>query len=108
MLIDELLEQLKTLEPDVQTISTFWQNTHLEKRFQELEALSQDENFWKNPRQAEISKELQHIRPLREQYTHITTLYTDLKELLTLFADNENEIKNLAADVADLRKKMST
>ena len=108
MLIDELLEQLKTLAPDIQTVSTFWQNTHLEKKFQELDALSQEENFWKNPRQAEISKELQHIRPLREQYNHITTAYTDLKELLTLFAENEDEVKNLAADITDLRKRISS
>ncbi len=108
MLIDELLEQLKALEPDIQTITSFWQNTEFEKKFQELETLSQKEDFWKNPRQAEISKELQYIRPLQEQYNYITATYDDLKELLTLFVNDEEEIKSIAGDVTDLRKKISS
>ena len=108
MLRDELLEQLKFLEPDIQTITTFWNSTQLDKKFYELEAISQEEHFWKNPHQAEISKELQHIRPLREQYHYIITNYADLKELLVLFIDNEEEIKHLATEVAELRKRIIT
>ncbi len=107
MFKDELQEQLKSLEPDIQTITAFWANSHKEKRFNELETLSQEEDFWKNPQQAEISKELQNIRPLREQYLYITTVYGDLKELLILFEDNEEEIKKLTSDVIDLQKRIS-
>ena len=38
MLIDDLHEQLKNMIPDIQTITSFWNNAQLEKKFQELEA----------------------------------------------------------------------
>ena len=65
MLSDTLYEQLKNIEPDIQTITSFWNNAHFEEKFKELEAESQKEDFWKNPQQAAISKELQYIRPLK-------------------------------------------
>ena len=106
MLLDDLQEQLKNMDPDIQTITSFWNNAQLERKFQELETISQQEDFWKNPRQAEISKELQHVRTLRDQYVHIIRTYKDLSELITLFADNETELANISSDVSELRKKV--
>jgi peptide chain release factor 2 len=106
MLIDDLREQLKNIEPDIQTIVSFWNNAQLEKQFQELEKTSKEEEFWKNPQQAEISKELQHLRTLRDQFITITTTQKDLSELIDLFAENEVELAKIAADVTDLRKKV--
>ena len=54
MLIDELREQLKETEPTIKIIATYWHNAQREKRFQELEQLSQQENFWQRPEQANI------------------------------------------------------
>lgn len=106
MLIDELHEQLKNMIPDIQTITSFWNNAQLEKKFQELEVLSQQEDFWKNPKQTDISKELQHIRVLRDQYVHIVGAHKDLTELINLFADNEAELIKISPEVTDLRKKV--
>ena len=106
MLIDALHEQLKNIEPDIQTIASFWNNAQLEKKFQTLETTSQQENFWQNPQQTSISKELQQIRTIREQYIHIITTHKDLKELINLFADNEIELTKISSDVTDLRKRV--
>lgn len=107
MFIDDLREQLKTIDPAIQTIISFWNNAQREQRFHELEKLSQEENFWKNPQQSEISKELQSIRSLRDTYIYITTNYNDQKELLDLFAENESELKKIASDVTELQKKVT-
>jgi len=104
MFMDELLEQLKNIEPDIQTIISFYTNTQLEKKFQDLEKTSLEEEFWKNPKQAEISKELQAIKTLRDQYLQITTTHKDLKELINLFAENEDELQKLSSEVSGLRK----
>ena len=107
MLSDTLYEQLKNIEPDIQTITSFWSNSHFEEKFKELEAASQKEDFWKNPQQAAISKELQYIRPLKENYEFITKSYKDLLELIQLFSDNEEELANLSAEVHTLCKKVT-
>ena len=39
MLIDDLAESLKNIEPDIQTIISFCTNTQLEKKFHDLESL---------------------------------------------------------------------
>ncbi len=105
MFIDDLHEQLKNMTPDIQTIVSFWNSAQLEKKFQALEAASQEEEFWKNPKQAEISKELQHVRTLREQYLEITTHHKELSELIDLFAENETELSKIASEINGLRKK---
>jgi peptide chain release factor 2 len=104
MLIDDLREQLKNLEPDIQTIISFWNNAPLSKQFNSLQTISQEEEFWKNPKQAEISKTLQHLRTIHEQYTYITTTYNDLKELIDLFSENETELQKIIPDVGRLHK----
>ena len=108
MLLDELQEQLKNMSPDIQTIKSFWINAQFEEKFQNLDKLSREEEFWKNPKQTEISKELQSIRALREQYISIQNSYKDITELVTLFGENEEELANIAQEVTDLRKKVTT
>lgn len=106
MLIDELHEQLKNLIPDIQTIVSFWNNAQLEKKFQTLQATSQEEEFWKNPNQTEILKELQQVRLLREQYLETTIGHKELSELIELFADNESELTKISSEISQLRKKV--
>ena len=106
MLIDELQEQLKSLEPDIATITAYWQQSGIEKRFQELHALSNEENFWQNPQQTEILKELQRVRVLRDQYQHIEQSKTELTELIELFQQDEQELKKLALDIKTFYKEV--
>jgi peptide chain release factor 2 len=104
MLIDELEELLKNLEPGIKTIITFWENSNLEHEFTTLHDQSEQPDFWQNPQQTEVLKELQRIRILRDQFVYITTTHTELKELLELFRDDETELEKLKSDVLSLAR----
>src|SRR5579885_983345 len=107
MLIDELQEQLKSLEPDIATIKAYWQQAGLEKTFQDLYAKSIQEDFWQNPKQGEILKELHRIRTQREQYLYIINAQQELPEMLDLFKHDESELKKLACDVSQLSRAVA-
>ena len=104
MLIDDLKQKLKNIEPNIQTIITFWNNSKLENRFQELDTLSAQENFWQHPDQAKILKELQQIKLQRDQIKHITQNKKELNDLIDLFANDENELKKLQVDIIQLKR----
>ena len=95
MLIDELHEKLKEIEPDLNTIKTYWQNSHGEQEYQRLTTLSNQEDFWKNPHQAELLKELQKIKNQRDYYHDTVNTYQELTELVNLFASDEVELQNI-------------
>lgn len=99
MLIDDLKEQLKHLEPAITTITEFWQNSHLEEDFKHLTTITHQENFWQNPDQASISKKLQHIRIKKELYDTIMHDKKELEELLTLFAEDQTALQKIALDI---------
>jgi len=107
MLIDELKEQLKTIEPAIKTIQEYWNNANLEKKFQELDKKSIQEDFWQDPKQAQISKELQHIRALRENYLSIITTHKELHELLDLFSEDEAELKKMEPEIQQLTRTVN-
>lgn len=104
MLIDELEEQLKNLEPDIKTISIFWSNSGLEQEFQTLQTQSEQIDFWQNPKQTDILKDLQKIRLLRDQYIYITNTQQELPELLQLFKDDQSELEKLKKEVIELSR----
>lgn len=104
MLIDELKELLKSTDTDIQTIKSFWANAKLETQFQELDARTQQENFWQEPDQAETLKELQRIRLMHEQYHHLISTHTELAELLDLFGAEEAELEKIRPEIHAFRK----
>ncbi|KKP29922.1 MAG: Peptide chain release factor 2, partial [candidate division TM6 bacterium GW2011_GWF2_30_66] len=106
LIAEELLEKLKNAEPDVSIIQTYWNNSNLENKFQELELKSKDENFWKNPNQAEILKELSNIKHQREKYLYIVNTYKDLPELIELFSQDQEELEKIKQDTHKLIKEM--
>ncbi len=108
MLIDDLKQQLKEIEPDIETITSYWQNANLEKKFRDLDMQTQQEEFWKHPQQAEISKELQRVRTIRKQYFYITTSKKEFEELIELFSEDEKELKKIQPEIRELRKNVST
>lgn len=107
VLYDELQERLKALEPDIATITAYWNNAGLEKQYQELEKKSNQENFWQDPQQATVLKELQKIRLQRDQYLYIAHSKQEVSELIELFKDNENELEPLKKDVHTLCKAVA-
>ncbi len=106
MLIDDLKEQLKHVEPDIQAIKSYWQNAKLEEEFQKLTAQSMQEDFWKNPEQTEILQALQKVKLQREQYLEVINSYQELLELLDLFSTDEQELKKLVDDISSLVRRI--
>ncbi len=104
MLIDELKEQLKHLEPDINTIRSYWERSKFDQLFNDLEEQVNQENFWQNPQQAAISKQLQQVRLKKEQFDYITKARSELSELLDLFAEDEQELKKVAHDIKALSR----
>jgi peptide chain release factor 2 len=98
MLIDELREQLKAIEPDIATITAYWHNAQIEKKFTELDNQASQPDFWQNPHQTAIAKQLQKIRTLRDQYLTIISTQKELTELLDLFEQDENALRQLIPD----------
>jgi peptide chain release factor 2 len=108
MLSDELREQLKSLEPDINAISTYWHNAQLENEYQKLHTQSTQEDFWQHPQQTDILKMLQKIKTQREQYLFITSAYKEQFELLDLFNDDAQELSKLKQEIAALSKAVRT
>ena len=108
MLVDELREQLKSMSPDLEAITTYWKNSTIETDFQRLEAISLQETFWQNPDQAKISQELQRLREQRDAYNTIQSNYQELSELVELFAQEESELQRLQPEISALRKTIAT
>src|SRR3989304_2315000 len=104
MLIDDLKEQLKSIEPDISIITSYWDNSALENRFKALEEESQKEDFWK---QTELAKELQRIREKKVKYSYVLNSYKELNELLELFADDESELKKLTSEINKISKAVA-
>jgi peptide chain release factor 2 len=107
MLIDELRNKLKSIEPELEAIKTFYLNNEIEKKFNKLETQVNDENFWKHKDQIKISKEHQKIRLLVEQYEKITNGFEESKELLELFQENVSELSNLKNEIAQLCREIA-
>ncbi|MCX5925249.1 MAG: peptide chain release factor 2 [Candidatus Dependentiae bacterium] len=99
MIIDELRQQLKTIEPDVTTIKAYWLQSNIGPRMDQLEKQSLGPDFWQ---QAQLGKELQRIRLQHEQYEHISKTISELPELLDLFEHDEQELNNLHKDITAL------
>ncbi len=107
MLVDELREKMKSAEPDIKVIKTYWENSHLEDEYQRLHAVSVQENFWQNPQQTEILKQLQKVRLSRDQYNEVMTAHSELSELIDLFETDEAELSKLREDIFRWAKNVS-
>jgi len=107
MLIDELREELKQIEPNIKTIRDYWNNSNLESRFQELEQQSTQEDFWQAADQAQVLKKLQNLRTIREQYQSVITSYNELNEFLDLFATDEAELEKIHPEIKQFSRSVN-
>lgn len=107
MLIDELREKLKSTEPDLEAIDTYWKNSKLEERYNALNQKVNSENFWKAQDKIAILKELQNLKELQEQFFKIHYLYKENLELLELFSKDESELEKIQPEINDLCKKIT-
>ncbi len=108
MLLDELRETIKAIEPDVATIESYWKSSGIEEEFARLSNQAHQEDFWKDPNQAEISKQLHAVEQKREQYLSVTGAYKEFSELIELFAQDEQELNKLKNEIYKLNKAVTS
>lgn len=106
MLYDDFYQQLRSLQPDLETIKQYWLTAKFEEKFNDLLGQTQQETFWQRTDQAAVSKELQYIRTLKEQYDQITKSAQEFAELLELFKEDETELQKLRKDIAQLESSV--
>ncbi len=108
MLIDDIQEQLKKLEPDVLTIKTFWSNAHIDEQLKDLEKKSEDPALWNSPQQAPLLKELQALKNKKTAYDEVIALFTETCEMTELFKDDEKELTLIAQELPRLKRAVHT
>lgn len=106
MLYEQLKETLKSKSPDIEAIENFWNNYNLEQEYIDLQKEATKEDFWQNPEQATISKALQKIKTIRDQYIYIIKEYKELNEILDLFQDDLTELEKLTKEINQLAKNI--
>jgi peptide chain release factor 2 len=104
MIYDELYNHLKEVESDIVLIDSFWKASRYSDNLEKLVSQSKEIDFWSNPNQATISKELQKTRGLQESYNSIRTSFDEYKEMIHLFKDDETMLKSMAQDIQSLIK----
>ena len=99
MLIDDLKVSLKSVDQDIETIKKFWDNAKFEAEYQTLNEQVNQENFWQNPNRTAISQRFEHVKELRETYDTTIKSYREFDELLSLFAEDEEELKRIEPEL---------
>ena len=108
MLIDDLKEQLKSTEPSIDAIKTFYKNGKLEEKFKKLDEQLNQPDFWQHPDQIKISKEHQRLKHLSGAYEETIKTYEEFDDFLDLFGDNEEELQKLKPEIHAFCKKVHT
>jgi peptide chain release factor 2 len=104
MLYDEIKEKLKHIEPDLQIIAKYWQESNKQNDLKKLIDRNTQEDFWQYP---ELAKQLQKLKKEQVAYLSTTQNHTQLLELVNLFADDEKELLKLERDVYKHAKVVS-
>ena len=107
MLIDTLKDKIKSIDPDILSIKSYWENNKIENQYQKLDKIINAENFWQNSNQIDISKEFQNLKNRRDEYLTIKKSYQECIEFLELFSNDESELKKIQNDINQLCKKVS-
>lgn len=104
MLIDDLKERLKNLEPDILLLKNYWVSNHVDQEIAKLVEISQQPDFWK---QTELAKKLQGLKTQQENYNSILENYQETPELLDLFADDNSELVKISHGITRLIKDVN-
>ena len=104
MLIDDLKERLKNLEPDILLLKNYWTSNHVDQEIIKLVEVSQQPDFWK---QTELAKKLQSLKTQQENYHSILESYQETPELLDLFTDDHSELVKISHGISRLIKDVN-
>lgn len=100
MLIDDLKELLKSIEPEIEIIKKFWQNSGFEEEYKNLHAHVHQETFWQHPERIALSQRFEHLKEQQESYNNIIKNYEEFSELLNLFSQDEDELTRIEPELA--------
>ncbi|MBY0353852.1 peptide chain release factor 2 [Candidatus Babeliales bacterium] len=106
MLIDDLREKLKSVEPDVQAIKQFWEQSNSGPKLTTLTDEVNGANFWQHKDRDAISSEYNRLKHLGESYDEITKAYNDNLEMIELFAENDQELAGIEPEINQLCRKI--
>lgn len=106
MLIDDLREQLKSVEADIDALKHFWKTSNLEETLKKLTNQIHQEDFWQHPQRDQILSQHHGFKEQADQYHELTKAYDDNIEMIELFAENESELSNLQQEINVLCKKI--
>jgi peptide chain release factor 2 len=106
MLIDEIREKLKNLEPDINIIKEFFTNSRIDLQLKDLKEKTEQTDFWQKKDQTSILKELQRLKNLKGEFDSILNTFEESFELLDLFAQSEIELEKIDEEVNRLIKKV--
>jgi peptide chain release factor 2 len=96
---DTLKERLKLAELDLNTITTFYQNSSIADEHTKLHERSLAEDFWKEAEQATLLKRLQQLKLLRDTYESLKNAQSELSDMITLFESDESSLAQIATEV---------
>lgn len=105
MIIDDLKQTIKDLEPNIVIIKDYWQAAQFDKQFEQLESLSNQEDFWQHPDKTEVLQKLQQLKLKREDYFAIVHGYDEIKDLIVLFEQDDKELQNIQPELNLLVKR---
>jgi peptide chain release factor 2 len=105
MIIDDLKQKIKDLEPNITIIQDYWKTAELEQEFIKLETITNDQDFWQHPDRTEILQKLQHLKTKRQSYLEIINGLQDIKDLIMLFESDEKELQTVEPELNQLIKK---
>ena len=108
MLIDEIRENLKNLEPDIGILKNYINQGPRQAQRATLDEIASSPNFWQHPEQQTVSKQLRTLRSQQEQYDHIISTHKETIELIELFAHDEQALQKVAQDIAQLQKTIES
>jgi len=106
ILIEQLLEKLKNLEPHIKVIQNYWSSSIFEETLKKLTLESEEINFWQNPSNGKILKEIQRLKKIITEYQTITKNYSELPELINIFENDQQELAKLDIEINKLNKKV--
>jgi peptide chain release factor 2 len=103
MLIDELNEQLKLIDPNINLIKDYWAGAEVESQLTDLIKTSTEPDFWQKTTEAKL---LQKLKDQKDTYSSIISSYQELPELIELFTDDEIELEKIAIDIKAFTKQV--
>ena len=106
MLIDELREQLKIMEPVVQALSSYWDQANIAERYAFLSNTVNEVDFWRHAEKERIVTEQKALRSLVEEYNETITSYKEEQELIELFAEDEAVLEKARVTIFSLSKRL--